>query len=83
MITPIEITCGPDLATKLIVHEELLRCYSTLLDERYTKAKVDRDAIAKCNEFQAAIAAHVCPATSVKCFIESKAEEKVCCIDMM
>jgi hypothetical protein len=83
MSTPIEIECGPDLATKLTVHEELLRCHSTLLDERYTKAKFERDAIADRSAFQAAIATYVYPVTPAKRFVDSNAAEKVRCIDIV
>jgi hypothetical protein len=77
MQTPIIIECGPDLQTKLTLHEEILCCYSKQLHDRFSKAKSARTQLAKANKFREQLAAFVYPEVTPKDFEDGHLEQKV------
>lgn len=77
MQTPVEIECGPDLSIKLTIHEELLRCHSELLQDRFTKAKILRKQFEQIDHLRDQIAAHVFPEVTAEDFSAGDHEEKV------
>ncbi|XP_014562194.1 hypothetical protein COCVIDRAFT_85043 [Bipolaris victoriae FI3] len=76
MQTPVEIECGPDLSIKLTIHEELLRCHSELLQDRFTKAKILRKQFEQIDHLRDQIAAHVFPEVTAEDFSAGDHEEK-------
>ncbi|KAG9185660.1 hypothetical protein G6011_06991 [Alternaria panax] len=66
MQTLITIECGPDLKTKLTVHEEILCCHSNQLQGQFSKAKTARTDYEKAGEFREKLAAYVFPEASQK-----------------
>ncbi|KAJ6200064.1 hypothetical protein J3E72DRAFT_391961 [Bipolaris maydis] len=76
MQTPVEIECGPDLSTKLTIHEELLCCHSKLLEERFIQAKVLRKQFEQSDHLRDQIAPHVFPEVTAEQFAAGDHDEK-------
>ncbi|KAL1792430.1 hypothetical protein ACET3X_008937 [Alternaria dauci] len=77
MQTPITIECGPDLKTKLTVHEELLCVHSKQLQGQFEKAKSARTQFAKAEAFREKVAAFVYPECTQKDFEDKHLEQQV------
>lgn len=77
MQTPITIECGPLLSIKLTMHEEILCCYSKLLQERFAEAKTLRQQYEQANALRNDIAAHVFPEVTADEFEAGNHQEKV------
>ncbi|KAF2846549.1 hypothetical protein T440DRAFT_227918 [Plenodomus tracheiphilus IPT5] len=78
MQTIISVECGNDLtATPIIIHEEMLCCYSKLFNQNREKAKVLRNQYAECRHLLKALGAHVFPEVTSKQFENDRLELKV------
>jgi len=82
MQTPITIECGPDLATKLIFHQEIICCNSKQLSDRFEKAKPLMAHYKKADEFRNALARYVFPEVDPKEFEDKKMDRQVCLVSM-
>ncbi|KAF1836533.1 hypothetical protein BDW02DRAFT_566960 [Decorospora gaudefroyi] len=77
MQTTITIECGPDLQSKLTVHEGCLRCHSKPLDQRYAKAKAMREQQEESKALCKKLAAYVFPELNAREFENNGSEEEV------
>ena len=82
MQTPITIECGPDLATKLIFHQEIICCNSKQLSNRFEKAKPLMAHYKKADEFRNDLAKYVFPEVDPKEFEDKKMDRQVCLVSM-
>ncbi|KAI4701873.1 hypothetical protein J4E89_010564 [Alternaria sp. Ai002NY15] len=76
MQTPITIECGPDLATKLIFHQEIICCNSKQLSNRFEKAKPLMAYYKKADELRNELARYVFPEVDAKEFEDRKMDRQ-------
>ena len=82
MQTPITIECGPDLATKLIFHQEIICCNSKQLSNRFEKAKPLMAHYKKADELRNDLARYVFPEVDPKEFEDKKMDRQVRLVSM-
>ncbi|KAI4613538.1 uncharacterized protein J4E87_009839 [Alternaria ethzedia] len=68
MRTPINIECGPDLATKIIFHKEMICCHSKQLSNLFEKAKPTMIHYEKADKVRDELAQYVFPEVTPKEF---------------
>lgn len=80
MKTPVMIVCGKDLTTQFMMHEELLRHHSRVLEERFSRAKPLRKLYKQSHALRDKIAAHVFPEATADDSEATGHQEQVCCV---
>jgi hypothetical protein len=77
MQTTITVECGQDLATKLTMHEGILRSHSKKLDQLFNKAKSLRENYESSKSICGQLSAIMLPEMTAKKFEENSFEDQV------
>lgn len=77
MQTPVSVEYGENLAQKLTMHEEILRCHSPMFEHRCTKAKPLWEQYTKSRALSDQVAKFVFPEVTAEQFDKHRLSEKV------